>query len=95
MFIAMNRFKVKSGSEEAFEKVWLGRETYLDGMPGFMEFHLAQGAGGRELHALFVAHRVGEQSRVPGVDDIRGVPKGACSRWKRDNRLALSGTSEV
>jgi heme-degrading monooxygenase HmoA len=26
MFIAMNRFRVKKGSEEAFEKVWLSRE---------------------------------------------------------------------
>jgi hypothetical protein len=30
MFIAMNRFRVKKGSEDAFEKVWLGRELYLD-----------------------------------------------------------------
>ena len=25
MFIAMNRFQVKKGSEDAFEKVWLNR----------------------------------------------------------------------
>ena len=30
MFIAMNRFKVKPGSEEAFEQVWQTRESYLD-----------------------------------------------------------------
>ena len=40
MFIAMNRFRVKKGSEEAFEKLWLGRESYLDSVPGFLEFHL-------------------------------------------------------
>jgi hypothetical protein len=28
MFIAMNRFRVKKGSEGAFEKVWLGRDTF-------------------------------------------------------------------
>ena len=39
MFIAMNRFRVKKGSEEAFEKVWLTRETHLDRVPGFVEFH--------------------------------------------------------
>jgi heme-degrading monooxygenase HmoA len=37
MFIAMNRFRVKKGSEEAFEKVWLTRETHLDRVPGFVE----------------------------------------------------------
>jgi len=40
MFIAMNRFRVKKGSEGAFEKVWLGRDSYLDSVPGFLEFHL-------------------------------------------------------
>jgi len=30
MFIAMNRFRVKRGAEEAFEKVWLSRDSYLD-----------------------------------------------------------------
>ena len=29
MYIAMNRFKVAKGSEEAFEKHWLSRESYL------------------------------------------------------------------
>ena len=27
MFIAMNRFKVKKGSEEAFENIWKGRDS--------------------------------------------------------------------
>jgi heme-degrading monooxygenase HmoA len=36
MFIAMNRFKVKLGSEEAFEKVWLSRDSYLSRVPGFV-----------------------------------------------------------
>jgi len=59
MFIAMNRFKVKSGSEEAFEKVWLGRETYLDGIPGFMEFHLLRGPEA-ENYTLYSSHTVWE-----------------------------------
>ena len=29
MFIAMNRFRVKRGSEEDFEKVWLKRDSQL------------------------------------------------------------------
>ena len=37
MFIAMNRFRVKRGSEEAFEQVWLSRDTQLTKVPGFVE----------------------------------------------------------
>lgn len=40
MFIAMNRFKVAPGKEAAFEQVWRERETYLDGVPGFLRFAL-------------------------------------------------------
>ena len=43
MFIAMNRFKIRKGSEDAFEQVWASRESYLDQLPGFVEFHLLKG----------------------------------------------------
>ena len=39
MFIAMNRFRVAKGSEAAFEQVWLSRDSHLDKVPGFVEFH--------------------------------------------------------
>jgi heme-degrading monooxygenase HmoA len=57
MFIAMNRFRVKRGSEEAFEKVWLTRDTYLDCVPGFMEFHLLKGPE-TEDHTLYASHTI-------------------------------------
>lgn len=57
MFIAMNRFRVKKGSEEAFEKVWFTRETYLDRMPGFVEFHLLKGPEAQD-HTLYASHTV-------------------------------------
>lgn len=44
MFVAMNRFKVMAGSEEAFEEVWKNRDSSLSEMPGFVEFHLLRGA---------------------------------------------------
>jgi heme-degrading monooxygenase HmoA len=34
MFIAMNRFAVVKGSEEAFENVWLSRDSHLGTVPG-------------------------------------------------------------
>ena len=43
MFIAMNRFQVIRGEEDAFEQVWLNRDVHLDGVPGFIEFHLLRG----------------------------------------------------
>lgn len=57
MFIAMNRFRVKRGSEEAFEKVWLNRETYLERVPGFVEFHLLKGPQSED-HTLYASHTV-------------------------------------
>ena len=57
MFIAMNRFKVLPGQETAFEAVWLGRDTHLDRVPGFICFHLLRGPE-NEDHTLFSSHTV-------------------------------------
>lgn len=57
MFISMNRFQVKKGSERDFEEVWLSRDTYLDAVPGFIEFHLLKGPE-REDHVLYSSHTV-------------------------------------
>ena len=57
MFIAMNRFRVKRGAEEAFEKVWLNRDSYLDRVPGFVEFHLLKGPEAED-HTLYSSHTV-------------------------------------
>lgn len=43
MFIAMNRFTVKIENAEAFEALWLGRDSQLKGMAGFVEFHMLKG----------------------------------------------------
>ena len=74
MFIAMNRFRVKKGSEDAFEKVWLGRDSYLDTVPGFLGVSSAQGAGGGRLYALLLAYRVAKQASLRGVDQIGTIP---------------------
>ncbi len=57
MFIAMNRFKVLKGEEAAFEQVWLSRETHLDRVPGFVEFHMLRGPE-RDDHVLYSSHTV-------------------------------------
>ena len=40
MFMAMNRFRVAPEREHDFERVWRDRETYLQEVPGFLEFAL-------------------------------------------------------
>ena len=55
MFIAMNRFQVKTGSEQAFETVWATRESYLGSMAGFVEFHLLKGPVADD-HTLYSTH---------------------------------------
>jgi heme-degrading monooxygenase HmoA len=57
MFIAMNRFRVARGREEAFEEMWRRRDSYLAGVPGFREFHLLRGPSTDE-GTLFVSHSV-------------------------------------
>ncbi|MEM1299715.1 MAG: antibiotic biosynthesis monooxygenase [Pseudomonadota bacterium] len=57
MFVAMNRFKVVKGSEEAFEAVWKGRDTKLGEMKGFVDFHLLRGPEGEE-HTLYASHTI-------------------------------------
>ncbi|MBN8912634.1 MAG: antibiotic biosynthesis monooxygenase [Rhizobiales bacterium] len=57
MFIAMNRFKVLKGAEADFEHVWLSRETHLDEVAGFVEFHLLKGPV-RDDHVLYASHTI-------------------------------------
>lgn len=61
MYIAMNRFKVKRGSEEAFEQVWKNRDSSLSEMKGFRTFHLLRGpVNEAEDYTLFASHTVWE-----------------------------------
>lgn len=57
MFIAMNRFKVAPGHEDAFEEVWRSRDSRLADVPGFVEFRLLKGAA-EEDHTLFASHTI-------------------------------------
>ncbi len=57
MFIAMNRFKVVKGSEADFETVWRTRDSHLNDVPGFVEFHLLKGPE-RDDHTLYSSHTI-------------------------------------
>ncbi len=43
MFVAMNNFKVAKGREAEFEQAWRERQSYLEGVPGFVQFALLKG----------------------------------------------------
>jgi heme-degrading monooxygenase HmoA len=57
MFIAMNRFQVVKGQEDAFEHMWQSRESYLHELKGFVEFHLLKGPEAED-HTLYSSHTV-------------------------------------
>lgn len=57
MYIAMNRFKVLPDAEAEFEEVWMGRDSQLKSVPGFVEFHLLRGPK-REGYQLYSSHTV-------------------------------------
>ena len=55
MYIAMNRFQVRRGSEAAFEEVWQRRDSHLATVPGFQVFHLLRGPE-TDDHTLYSSH---------------------------------------
>jgi len=95
MFIAMNRFRVKKGSEDAFEKVWLNRDSHLDRVPGFVEFHLLRGPEG-EGETLYASHTIWQsKGAFEAWTKIRRIPRRAFPRRQRIDRTSLSGSPEV
>ena len=51
----MNRFRIAVGREGEFEELWRKRDSKLDGVPGFREFHLLRGPSA-DGATLFVSH---------------------------------------
>src|SRR3954471_2754695 len=80
MFIAMNRFRVRKGSEDDFEKVWLNRDSQLHKVPGFIEFHLLKGPE-YEDHTLYSSHTIWQSQSTfeawTKSDAFRQAHKGA------------------
>lgn len=54
MFIAMNAFRVARGREADFEAQWRNRQSYLQGVPGFIQFALLKGEGEGE----YISHTI-------------------------------------
>ncbi len=59
MYLTMNRFRVKSGQEGAFEAIWKERDSHLPEVKGFVAFHLMKGAEKGD-HTLYASHTLWE-----------------------------------
>ena len=57
MFLAMNRFRINSGFESGFEKIWAERESFLNEVPGFVSFALLKGTEAED-HTLYASHSI-------------------------------------
>ena len=76
----MNRFKIVPGRENDFETLWKKRNTHLEGVPGFKEFHLIKGKK-EETHTLYASHSTWSSedafSNWTKSDAFRQAHKGA------------------
>ncbi len=59
MYLTMNRFKVHPHQADAFEALWLRRDSHLKTVPGFLSFHLMRGPD-RDDHVLYASHTAWE-----------------------------------
>ena len=59
----MNRFRIARGREEVFEELWRKRDSHLDEVPGFQQFHLLRGPSSDE-ETLYASHTVWESAEA-------------------------------
>ncbi|MEM9583025.1 MAG: antibiotic biosynthesis monooxygenase [Pseudomonadota bacterium] len=80
MYIAMNRFTVTEENAKAFEDLWLGRDSHLKEMEGFVEFHMLKGPT-EDGKILYASHTVWKDEEVfrawTRSDAFRQAHKGA------------------
>lgn len=79
MYIAMNRFTVRSENAGAFEALWLGRDSHLKDMDGFVEFHMLKGPETAGV-ILYASHTVWASEEA-----FRGWTKSAAFRDAHKN----------
>lgn len=89
MFIAMNRFKIMPGEEEAFERVWAERDSHLERVPGFKDFKLLRGPEGED-HTLFASHTIWETEQA-FIDWTKSEAFRAAHANAGDNRKLYLG----
>lgn len=63
MYLAMNRFIVPLENAEEFEALWLGRDSHLKDMDGFVEFHMLKGPE-EDGKRLYASHTIWESEEA-------------------------------
>ena len=63
MYLAMNRFQVIKERANDFEAMWLGRDSDLPGMAGFVEFRLLRGPE-HDDHMLYASRTFWESEEA-------------------------------
>ena len=58
MYIAMNHFRVDPDQTTAFEHAWRDRNSFLNEVPGFEQFHLLKGPVEEDGSASYASHTV-------------------------------------
>ena len=86
MFIAMNRFRIALGREGVFEELWGSRDSQLDQVPGFKEFHLLKGPSDEEA-TLYASHTIWASKQ-----DFEAWTKSENFRKAHANARAPQGT---
>jgi len=73
----MNRFTVTTENAQAFEALWLNRESNLKEMEGFVEFHMLKGPE-VEGRITYASHTVwASEDAFSRLDQKRRVPRVA------------------
>lgn len=60
MYVAMNHFRITAGRGGEFEARWRERESFLDEVPGFVQFHLVRGADHEDGTHRYASHVIWE-----------------------------------
>jgi len=86
MFIAMNRFRIARGREADFEALWARRDSHLDSVPGFQDFHLLRGPAD-DASTLYASHTIWESREA-----FEAWTKSEAFRKAHANARAPEGT---
>ena len=76
MYLTMNRFKVHPPQADAFEALWLRRDSHLKEVPGFLSFHLMRGPE-REAYVLYASHTAWETEEAFAEARLQSVTSAA------------------
>jgi len=60
MYVAMNHFRIAAGRGDEFEARWRERESFLDEVQGFVQFHLVRGADHDDGSHRYASHVIWE-----------------------------------